>query len=375
MSTAPLTDVVRRLYESHPEDFVAARAAGGAAPPKAGHGARARRIAALRKPTVAAWLVNLLALRRPELVEELAELSRALRAAQRNLRGDQLRELSTRRRRAVSSLVAEARKLASAARPGLSAAKLPLADVESTLTAALADEEVAALVRTGRLVRTVTYDGFGEVPKPRLRLLVTDDETDLDDENPDDAETETDDADADTADADGADADGGVVDDDDAPVELRPRTGVGRAGAGTTLAGTTAGTARAGTARAGRAETPRERVTRERAERLRAEQERAQRQRRAAERRAVENEIAAAEQAVRDAEARADEASDAELLAVRAVADIEVELADLEHRRAAAQTDVSRLKLEHRSAQRDAAVARRRYGDARAALDDIDRHS
>jgi hypothetical protein len=296
------------LYENPPDAFMSARTEAVAEARSAGDAATAKQIAALRKPTVAAWLVNLLALRRPELVDELVELSGALRTAQRNLRGDQLRELSTQRRQAVSALVAHARRLALAAQPGLSPAKLPLSDVESTLTAALADEEVAALVRTGRLVRTLTYDGFGEVPKPRLRLLT-----------------------------------GGEDDAADEPDEEEPPVPAV------------------------------DRIADRRAERQRAERERAEQQRRAAARRAVEKELAAAEQAVLDAEAKAHDAGDAERQAVRTIADLEVEIAELERQRSAAQADATRRKLEHKSAQRAAAVARRRYGDVRAALDDLDR--
>jgi hypothetical protein len=47
--------------------------------------------------------------------------------------------------------------------------------VEATLTAALADEEVAAAVRAGRLTKATGYAGFGEVPdesaKPALRVI------------------------------------------------------------------------------------------------------------------------------------------------------------------------------------------------------------
>jgi chromosome segregation ATPase len=39
----------------------------------------------------------------------------------------------------------------------------------------MAEPEIAEQVRTGRLIRAATYAGFGEVPRPRLRL-VTDDE-------------------------------------------------------------------------------------------------------------------------------------------------------------------------------------------------------
>lgn len=172
--------VVRRLYEAPPEGFVAARAAAIEEARRAGEREAAKRLAALKKPTVAAWVVNLVALRRPELIEELVELSTALRAAQRELRGDELRELSTQRRQFVSSLVDAARRLA-AEEIGAGAGKLPLGDVEATFTAALADPEIAGQVRSGRLIRAVSYAGFGEVPRPRLRLV-----TDTDDDPADD---------------------------------------------------------------------------------------------------------------------------------------------------------------------------------------------
>jgi hypothetical protein len=168
-------DVATRLYTEPPDRFVAARDEAVAEARATGDLDAARQIAKLRKPTVAAWLVNLLAHRRPELVDELADLSAALRAAQRNLRGAELRDLSKQRRQAVSALVAATRALAVAEDPLLARAKLPLADVENTLNAAMSDEDIAAQVRSGRLVRAATYAGFGEVPRPRLRL-VSDDE-------------------------------------------------------------------------------------------------------------------------------------------------------------------------------------------------------
>jgi DNA repair exonuclease SbcCD ATPase subunit len=176
-------ELIQRLYESPPEGFVAARTAAIEQARKAGDKATAKRLAALKKPTVAAWVVNLLALRRPELIEELVELSTALRDAQRGLDGSALRELTAQRRQVVSALVSAAGKLARDEDPS---AKLPLGEVESTLTAALAEPEIAAQVRTGRLIRAATYAGFGEVPRPRLRLVT--DEADV--ENDDNAEAE-----------------------------------------------------------------------------------------------------------------------------------------------------------------------------------------
>lgn len=167
----PSRELVHRLYTTAPDRFVAIRDEAVAEARSAGDPKGAREIARLRRPTVAAWLVNLLAIRRPELVADLAQLAEALRTAQRELRGPRLRELSTRRRAVVGALVAEVRKLAAGAEGAPSAGKLPLAEVEATLNAALADTDVAEQVRSGRLLKAATYVGFGEVPRPQLRLV------------------------------------------------------------------------------------------------------------------------------------------------------------------------------------------------------------
>jgi hypothetical protein len=163
-------DVVAHLYSVSPEEFVAERTAAAGRAKEAGDRPLGVRIAKLRKPTVAAWLVNLLAHRRPDLIGELLALGDELRSAQRELRGESLRELSIRRRDTVAALAREARSLAVAAgrSPG---EKLPLAEVEQTLTAALADGFVADEVRAGVLTRPTNYAGFGELPRPQLRLL------------------------------------------------------------------------------------------------------------------------------------------------------------------------------------------------------------
>jgi hypothetical protein len=313
----PLTDVpiatdelIRRMYEAPPDQFVAARAAAIADARKAGDSATAKRLAALRKPTVAAWLVNLLALRRPELIEQLVELATELRTAQRGLQGDALRELSTQRRQVVSALVSAARSLAVAQDPGIGA-KLPLAEVESTLSAALAEPEVAAQVRTGRLVRAATYAGFGEVPRPRLRLITGDDVG----TDPDDEEGEEDEA-----------ATG-----DDVEVELADRR------------------------------TAKERAAAERRRREIAERKRE-----------LKRELTAAQAAEGRADTQLERAEAAERDAGHTVDDIDAELAELERRRTEAQAEVARRKLARRTAEREAAAARRRVGDVQAALEDLE---
>ncbi|MEV4618022.1 hypothetical protein AB0J74_04785 [Asanoa sp. NPDC049573] len=165
-----MPDPVAELYAAPPDGFVAARDELVAGAKAAGQTDRAKQLGKLRKPTVAAWVVNLLAIRRPELVDELVELSAALREAQRELKGDALRELTKQRREAVGALVKEAVSLATKADPR-NRGKLPVGEVEATLTAAVSDAEVAQQLRTGRLVRAASYAGFGEVPRPQLRLV------------------------------------------------------------------------------------------------------------------------------------------------------------------------------------------------------------
>ena len=289
--------VIRRMYESPPAGCGAARAAAIADAKKSGDSDAVKRLTALRKPTVAAWLVNLLALRKPELIEQLVELADALRTAQRTLQGDQLRELSDQRRQIVSALVTEARKLA-VAEDRTVAAKLPLGEVESTLTAALAEPDIAAQVRTGRLIRAATYAGFGEVPRPRLRL-VTDEDVVEETEDEADEEPQQDKAAHDKA------------------AERRNREFQDR-------------------------------------------------------RRDLKRELNNAQAAESRADDQLAKAEDAERDAGHAVEDLDAELAELERRRTEAQAEVARRKQARRGAERDAAAARRRVGDAEAALDDLE---
>jgi hypothetical protein len=161
-----LAVIAARLYSAAPEDFIALRGEEVAKARRARDTALAAAVGKLRKPTVAAWLVNRLAHERPDLVAELLELAEELRAAQRELRGAQLRELSVRRRATVAALAREAARLA-----GPQRGNLPMQEVEATLAAALADAEVAAAVRQGRLTKALEYTGFGETPRPNLRLV------------------------------------------------------------------------------------------------------------------------------------------------------------------------------------------------------------
>jgi hypothetical protein len=164
----PLADIAADLYGREPDEFVAVRDEYAKRARAAGNRQLAAAVGKLRRPTVGAWLVNLLSRERSDLVGELLALGEELRAAQRNLRGGEMRDLSQRRRRLIAQLKREAAELVSR---DYHRANLPLTEVESTLGAALADPEVAELVRAGQLTKTVSYAGFGETPRPQLRLL------------------------------------------------------------------------------------------------------------------------------------------------------------------------------------------------------------
>ena len=78
-----------------------------------------RRLAAalgrLRRPTVSAYVLNLLVRDQPEVGEQLVELGEELRRAQEELSGPALRQLATQRQQLVGALVRSARKIAAGA--------------------------------------------------------------------------------------------------------------------------------------------------------------------------------------------------------------------------------------------------------------------
>ena len=112
-----------------------------------------KRVKALRKPVVTAWVVNQLARRDPEGIRELLALGGRLRAAQGGaISGgdvDALREALHERRRLVASLAKGAAELAA---PAVATAT-QLGEITATLEAAAADEQAGEAVRAGRLTK------------------------------------------------------------------------------------------------------------------------------------------------------------------------------------------------------------------------------
>ncbi len=159
-----LEDIAAELYGAHPETFVASRAEGVAAARASNDQPLARSIAALRKPTVGAWLANLLAREETEQVQQLVELGGALREAQDLLDPDELRTLGRQRHQVVASLVTWARRRA--AELGHPASQAAAQELEDTLSAAMVDPAAGAQLLQGRLTHGLSYAGFGEVSSP-----------------------------------------------------------------------------------------------------------------------------------------------------------------------------------------------------------------
>lgn len=112
---------------------------------------------ALRKPTVAAWAVNLFVRRESAQVDQLLELGVALRDAQEALDGEELRALSRQRRQVTAALATQVR--VAAQREGQRLTQTVIDQVESTFTAALLDEQVAVALRSGMLVQPLSSTG------------------------------------------------------------------------------------------------------------------------------------------------------------------------------------------------------------------------
>jgi hypothetical protein len=156
-----LAQVADELYGLPPGAFREARDERAGQARAAGDRDLADAIRKLRRPTVSAWLVNRLAREASGQVDELLELGESLREAQQALAGDRLRDLSTQRRRLVTGLVQEARRLADQAGQPFGAPAER--EVQDTLEAALADPAVAEAVRSGRLTTALSYAGLGAV--------------------------------------------------------------------------------------------------------------------------------------------------------------------------------------------------------------------
>ena len=156
-----LDAAVDELYGLPGDGFLPRRAQLAAAAKAGGDAEVARAITALRKPTIAAWAVNLLVRERPDEVDRLTDLAARLRRAQERLDGAALLDLGRERTALVDILVGAT--AAVVAQAGARFTPAMARDVGTTFVAALASPEATAAVTSGRLTRAIEYAGFGEI--------------------------------------------------------------------------------------------------------------------------------------------------------------------------------------------------------------------
>lgn len=161
-----LEEATRRLYSTPPEQFAAKRTELARAAKRSGLPQTAQAVTRLRKPTVAAWVVNAYAAANPILIDQLTGVGDQLREAQDSLQVDQLRQLSAERRKLVRGLTQEALRLADRHDAPTSLHE----EVAATFDAAVADPSVAASL--GSLQHAEHFSGFGfGAGAPRLTVV------------------------------------------------------------------------------------------------------------------------------------------------------------------------------------------------------------
>ena len=164
LARCPQRWIADDLYGLPFDQFVSERTALAKALRKSGEREQASKVAALRKPSIAAWAVNQLVRTQHDAIAELYAAGDGLRDAQADLlagRGDgrTLRAAGDAERAAVRGLVETARGLLSS--DGHELSETVVERVADTLHAAALDENLREQVREGRLERELRHVGLG----------------------------------------------------------------------------------------------------------------------------------------------------------------------------------------------------------------------
>lgn len=147
--TVDVDELTARLYSGAPEDFVKTRGAGARELKAAGDTEAANEFARLMKPSVSAWAVNLLAVQRADLLDEIVARGDELRAAHTG--GAGAKHIRT-AQQARQEKIREATE-AAVGLTGRQVSESHRAEIASTLEAVASDAGAASDVRAGRLVR------------------------------------------------------------------------------------------------------------------------------------------------------------------------------------------------------------------------------
>jgi DNA repair exonuclease SbcCD ATPase subunit len=159
--TATLLEVADELYAGSLGDFTPSRDARAKELKAAGDTELAQQVKALRKPSLAAWVVDLFVRREADQVDQVLAMGAALREAQAGMSGEELRALTRQRRQLTAAVTQQARSLAG--EEGVRVTQAVADQVEATLTAAMVDERCGEAVRSGLLVAALAATGVDEV--------------------------------------------------------------------------------------------------------------------------------------------------------------------------------------------------------------------
>lgn len=156
--TESLLAVADELYGLPAAEFTAARDAAAKSEEDRG---LSTRIKALRRPTAAAWAVNLLVRREAEQIDQVLAVAESLRAAAEAMDGEELRALTRQRRQLTAALATTARSLAR--EQGVTLSTATTEQVEGMLTAAMLDPVAARVVRSGLVVTAFGSTGLEDL--------------------------------------------------------------------------------------------------------------------------------------------------------------------------------------------------------------------
>ena len=149
MADETLESIAADLYSGPPAEFISARNTKA----EDADAALSAQVKALRKPSIAAWVVNVFARERADQLGEALQLAEELREAQEDLDAATLAKLGRERRALTRRLAQGAAELAKARGERITPSTLDA--VQQTLSAAFFDPDAATAVASGRLIREI----------------------------------------------------------------------------------------------------------------------------------------------------------------------------------------------------------------------------
>lgn len=163
MTTAvgALAGIAHDLYGVPPGEFTQARNARAKRAKSEGDPELAAAVAALRKPNMAAWVVNLMVRQLPERIGDLVALGDEMHDAQDEMDGAALRTLTRQRRLLTAAVAKEGADLAEEMGQNVSA--VVTEQVQATLHAAMTSDIASEAVRSGVLLGPLAATGLENV--------------------------------------------------------------------------------------------------------------------------------------------------------------------------------------------------------------------